>query len=128
MAIRLLPERLVPRHRLGRHVQFDARSKSFPVSPPSTQVVTRLWDRSVPAFDQGELGSCTGQGAAGLLSPEPLPVGSWTYPDKPAVFLYSNATEDDEIEGTFPPNDPGSTVLAAMKATTRLGYAKSYLW
>ena len=128
MAIRLLPERLVPRHRLGRHVQFDERSKSFRVSLPSTEVVTRLWERSVPAFDQGELGSCTGQGAAGLLCTEPFRVEGWTYTDKLAVFLYQNATEDDEIEGSFPPTDTGSTVLAAMKATTRLGYAKSYLW
>jgi hypothetical protein len=128
MAIRLLPERRVPHRRLGRHVDFDERSRNFRVAPPSPTIATRLWDRTVPAFDQGELGSCTGQGAAGLLCTEPFRVGGWTYTEKLSVFLYANATEDDEIEGSYPPHDTGSTVLAAMRATTRLGYASSYQW
>jgi hypothetical protein len=115
--------------RLGRHIHFDERSRNYrvPVTSSAT-IVTRTWARTVKPFDQGNLGSCTGNGAAGALATAPLFVKGKTYNEALAVKIYSRATVDDSIVGTYPPTDTGSTVLAAMKACKDLKLASGYNW
>lgn len=123
----ILPESHVPGKRLGRHVHFDERSLAFRVTPPATGVVTRTWDRKLPAFDQKSLGSCTGNAAAGLTVTEPFATVK-KVTETTAISIYKSATKLDDISGSYPPDDTGSTVLAAMKALVKRKSAKSYHW
>ena len=126
---------LIPEHaskdggRLGRHVHFDDRSWNFRVPLRKAAIIqTRTWDRTVKPFNQGELGSCTGNGAVGVLCTEPYRQKGIRYTEALARKVYSQATKDDTIVGDWPPKDTGSTVLAAMKALKDLKLAKGYHW
>ena len=126
---------LIPEHpskhggRLGRHLHFDERSREFRVPlPKEASIQTRIWTRTVQAFNQGELGSCTGNGAVGVVCTEPYRQPGVRYTEALARKVYSQATKDDNIVGAYPPDDTGSTVLGAMKALRDLGLAKGYHW
>jgi len=126
---------LIPEHpskaggRLGRHLHFDDRSWNFPVALKKGAVIqTRIWPRTLKAFNQGELGSCTGNGAVGLLGTEPFRQPGTRPSEALARKVYSQATRDDTIVGAWPPKDTGSTVLGAMKALKDLGLTKGYRW
>jgi hypothetical protein len=126
---------LIPEHdskhggRLGRHVHFDDRSWNYRVPLRKAAVIqTRTWLRTVKAFNQGDLGSCTGNGAAGVVCTEPYRQAGARYSEALARKIYSQATKDDTIAGAWPPKDTGSTVLGAMKALKDLGYSKGYKW
>lgn len=128
--IGLIPEQ-PSRHggRLGRHLHFDERSRNFPVSlPKGATIQTRTWVRTLKAFNQGDLGSCTGNGAAGVVCTEPYRQPGVRYSEALARKIYSRATRDDTIVGAWPPKDTGSTVLGAMKALKDLKLAKGYHW
>ena len=115
--------------RLGRHVHFDERSRDFPVAlRKGAQVVTRTWERTIQAFSQGDLGSCTGNGAVGLLCTQPYKQKGVRYNETLARKVYSQASKLDTIRGVWPPRDEGSTVLGAMKALRALKFAKGYHW
>lgn len=114
--------------RLGRHVHFDDRSLAF-LAPKGTGAVTsRLWARTIPAFQQGSFGSCTGNGSVGLLATEPFFKPGSVVDEVLSRAVYSRATALDSIRGGFPPDDTGSTVLAAGKALVAMGLATSYVW
>jgi hypothetical protein len=126
---------LIPEHpsrrggRLGRHLHFDERSRNFPVPlPKGATIQTRVWSRTLQAFSQGELGSCTGNGAVGVICTEPYRQKGVRYSEALARKVYSQATKDDAIVGAWPPQDTGSTVLGAMKALMDLQLAKGYQW
>ena len=126
---------LIPEHaskhggRLGRHLHFDERSRAYPVPlPKGAAIVTRTWERTVAPFDQGTLGSCTGNGAVGVLCTEPFKHKGVRYTEALARKVYGKATHDDTIVGAWPPEDTGSTVLGAMKALKDLGYSTGYHW
>ena len=115
--------------RLGRHVHFDERSRAFAVPlRKGAAIVTRLWERTQPAFHQGELGSCTGNGAVGVACSAPYRQKGTRYTEALARKVYSQASKLDTIVGAWPPKDTGSTVLGAMKALRLLGFTKSYHW
>ena len=126
---------LIPEHpskhggRLGRHLHFDERSRNFPVPlPKGATIQTRTWTRTVQAFNQGDLGACTGNGAVGVVCTEPYRQKGVRYSEALARKVYSQATKDDNIVGAWPPKDTGSTVLGAMKALRDLKLAKGYQW
>ena len=122
---------------LGRRVHHDPRSLAYAHGVlPKTAIKSVDWTRRVPHFDQGSLGSCTGNAAAGLLgtdcatrsgltsvtvSDNVLPVD-----ESLAVQLYSLATQLDEFAGAYPPDDTGSSGLGAAKALKKLGLATAY--
>lgn len=115
--------------RLGRHIHFDNRSWNYRVPLRATATITtKLWSRTVPPFNQGQTGSCTGNGAAGVIATAPYFKTGLRYNEALARKVYSQATKDDNIQGTFPPDDTGSTVLAAMKALKDLGFTTGYQW
>jgi hypothetical protein len=123
--------------RLGRHVHHDPRSLKYAQGVlPASAIKTVDWRRRAPIFDQGQLGSCTGNAAAGLLctdsaarpgltsvtiSGNVLPVNETL-----AVQVYSLATQLDGIQGAYPPDDTGSSGLGAAKALVKLGLATKY--
>lgn len=118
-------EHVVPGKRLGRHVEHDSRSRAFEATTRRAPLVSKTWRRDVPAFDQGDLGSCTGNAMAGALITEPFdcprPVD-----EALAVELYSAATRLDYVPGHYPPEDTGSSGLAVAKAASRLGLVHAY--
>jgi hypothetical protein len=107
--------------RLGRHIAHDVRSKNFPAE--TATVHSLEWPRHVPIFDQGNLGSCTGNAAAGCMSTGPF---THRLTEANAVSIYSQATHLDSIRGVYPPNDTGSSGLAVMKACKLRGWITAY--
>ena len=115
--------------RLGRHVHFDERSRNFAVAlPRKAAIQSRIWKRPTKAFNQGELGSCTGNGAVGVICTEPYRHSGLRYTEALARKIYREATHLDTIAGIYPPDDNGSTVLGAMKALRALKLVKGYQW
>lgn len=123
--------------RLGRHVHHDPRSLRFARGVlPASAIKTVDWTRRAPIFDQGNLGSCTGNAAAGLLGTDSaaregltsVTVSGNVLPvdETLAVQVYSLATQLDSFQGAYPPDDTGSSGLGAAKALVKLGLATKY--
>lgn len=110
--------------RLGRHVNHDPRSRRFPMRVGTVELRSVRHRRQVPIWDQGDLGSCTGNAALGCLGTDPFfgtvsdveraALGGWT--EQGAVSLYAAATTWDGFPGTYPPEDTGSDGLSVAKA------------
>jgi hypothetical protein len=111
--------------RLGRHVEHDERSKDYPARR-AREVKSVRWKRHCPAYDQGNLGSCTGNAMAGALMTGPLWNGSDHLTEQDAVHLYRQATFLDRLPGFYPPHDTGSSGLAVAKAAKLERYITSY--
>lgn len=126
-----------PPRPLGRHVEHDPRSLAYAHGVlPQTAIKSVDWTRRVPIFDQGSLGSCTGNAATGLLGTDnaartgltSVTVNGHVLPvdEDLAVDVYKLATTLDSIRGTYPPDDTGSSGLGAAKALKKLGLASGY--
>lgn len=122
---------------LGRHVEHDPRSYAYAHGVlPKTAIKTVDWTRRAPIFDQGQLGSCTGNAAAGLVGTDfngrsgltSVTINGQVLPvdEDLAVQVYELATQLDNIDGTYPPDDTGSSGLGAAKALVKLGLAAKY--
>lgn len=112
METMFLHEVPLPARRLGRHVRHDPRSWGFP-APMAGQIASVRHTRHVPVWDQGSVGSCTGQAAVGCIGTGPFTHAGTA---SEALEVYSHATSLDDIAGTYPPTDTGSSGLAVMKA------------
>jgi hypothetical protein len=116
------------RYGLGRIARFDEKSRNYPART-AAQRTSVVHTHYGPMLDQGEVGSCSGNGQAqasntkGLHRPR---TGYKTEPD--AVQCYTIATSIDPYPGTYPQQDTGSSVLAATKAAVQLGWATRYEW
>lgn len=142
-------DKLETRHPLGRHVNHDPRSLAFPVGVlPKSAIQSVEWTRRAPIFDQGQLGSCTGNAATGLLGTDCVSnpgttnveisdagaaashghftAGVHAVDEAFAVALYSLATDIDPYAGQYPPTDTGSDGLSVTKALKLLGLVTSY--
>lgn len=117
--------------RLGRNVVHDPRSRGFaaptPVDPGTWRTrALRVYD-PIPNPNQ-TLGCCTGVSKCVAFNT----VGSrrtgriLTMDD--AVVCYSRATRLDPWTGYWPPDDTGSSGLAAAKAAQALGWGGAYYW
>lgn len=126
-----------PPRPLGRHVQHDPRSLAYAHGVlPKTAIKSVDWPRRAPIFDQQSLGSCTGNAAAGLIATDSkartgltsVAVNGSVLPvdEDLAVQLYELATRLDDIKGSYPPDDTGSSGLGAAKALRKLGLASGY--
>lgn len=112
--------------RLGRHVELDPRSRAFAV-PAAADTITKVRHRRYGILDQGDLGSCTGNAITGCLNTLPLHItGTHLKTEADAVRLYSEATRLDSFQGAYPPEDTGSSGLAACKAAKNEGLISGY--
>lgn len=113
--------------RLGRHVEHDPRSLEFPFTAPAVPLRTVSHRRYGNPFDQGDLGSCTGNACAGCLNTAPLhKTGEPLFAEKDAIALYELATKLDSFPGAYPPDDTGSSGLAVAKAAKQRGLITAY--
>ena len=119
-----LAESIQAGHRLGRHIEHDARSRNFPAAVAPIADTKHLRHRA--PFDQGELGSCTGNAMAGALMTAPYYKATRILAESNAVLLYEAATRLDKVPGQYPPDDTGSTGLAVAKAAKNDGYITAY--
>ncbi len=120
--------------RLGRHVRHDPRSKAYPFKASGWALAAVEHTRHIPILDQGAVGSCTGNAAVGALGSG----GLWTalervLPNREAELteelargLYSTATQLDDYDGMWPPNDTGSDGLSIAKACQKSGLISGY--
>lgn len=114
--------------RLGRHVRHDPQSLRYQVAARSLGTLKSVrHQRRIPVLDQGDLGSCTGNAAEGVLGTSPFfeaipttvlgrPTGNAQVDEDQAVALYSAATALDGYDGGYPPDDTGSDGLSVAKA------------
>lgn len=132
-----IPERRVEGKRLGRHIRHDPRSLRYQVAAVDPATLTSVRHaRQIPVLDQGELGSCTGNAAEGALGTSPLyesladdrdrPTGDADADEDQAVDLYSLATQLDDYDGEYPPEDTGSDGLSVAKACQQAGLISGY--
>ena len=113
-------------HKLGRLVNHDPRSRGFASVVMPRPLVTTIWLRQGPIFDQGDLGSCTCESMCGILNTRPFQRNGVLYTQSDCVDLYSAATRLDKIAGEYPPDDTGSSGLAAAKAAHKRGWLRGY--
>lgn len=118
---------------LGRHVHHDPRSRSFaaPETPDSALLVSKKHERHIPVFNQGNLGSCTGNAGVGCLGTgvfyNTFSMSSQTIlTEDLAISVYSEATEIDTFPGSYPPEDTGSDGLSVAKVLTKRQYISGY--
>jgi hypothetical protein len=126
--------------RLGRNVNHDPRSRRFPVrSDVPIGSVDHV--RHVGIFDQGDIGSCTGNAALGCLATGPFwhslsessrehgplsPTGRISWSREGAEAVYSAATLIDPFPGDWPPEDTGSDGLSVAKVLKAAGWISGY--
>ncbi len=108
---------------LGRIVEHDDASWGFQATRAPALVTTLHKRRSKP-FDQGQIGSCTGNAITGCLDTPPFTHRYLS--ERTALKLYKLATILDNVPGVYPPNDTGSSGLAACKAAQQVGYISGY--
>jgi hypothetical protein len=135
--------------RLGRHVAHYPESLAYAAGVlPKSAITTVRWKRRIPILDQGQLGSCTGNAATGMLGTDSagrtatttvtisaagaaashglFTAGEHTLDEAFAVALYSLATILDTYSGTYPPTDTGSDGVSVSKALKALGLITAY--
>lgn len=117
--------------RLGRLVDFDVRSKGFPIRTLiETKTPRANYWRCRVRLDQGVEGSCVGHGVSHELAARPSEVPGLTH--EFATKLYWEAQKIDPWEGgAYPgarPRYEGTSVLAGVKVAQKLGYFDNYRW
>lgn len=110
--------------RLDRLVQFDERSREFPVAAvvPETIKRGRTWPLA-ERLDQGREGACVGFGVTHELAASPQRVRGLT--EDFAFKVYREAQKIDPWEGE---NYEGTSVLAGVKIAHQMGYFGQYRW
>lgn len=114
--------------RLGRNIDrrasFDRHHVDATRAPaPPTSLVS--WERFCPPFNQGDLGSCTGNAAAGALMTAPLRQPGWNFTEADAVKIYEQATQFNPPGEQYPPNDDGSSGPCVADALEKDGVVAS---
>ncbi len=112
--------------RLGRHYEPAPLSAKIAaaarrVTRMTLPLVSKTWRRYQAPFNQADLGSCTANAFYGCVVSEPFPRPMAVIVQPAIVSLYMAATRLDTVPGHWPPDDTGSTGLAACKAGERAG-------
>lgn len=124
----------IPQHdqRLGRQVVHDERSRRFAypaaATPdlPTTPIRHRIYGpRTVPTQ---RVGCCTGVDQAVKCNAVGNRRSGIVYGMAEAERIYSHATQIDPWPGAWPPDDTGSSGLAACKAALEAGMIERYEW
>lgn len=114
--------------RLDRLVEFDPRSRNFPIratlSDEQLERPVRSYTWSVPvALDQGREGACVGFAWSHELAARPYSVKAVT--NDTARAVYHEAQKNDEWPGE---DYSGTSVLAGAKVIASQGYMSEYRW
>jgi hypothetical protein len=115
---------------LGRVVNHDERSRGYAVPEAAGARRDVLWPRYSPVLEQ-DVGCCSGAAMVGWLGCAPhalSAVDTKAFDLELAHKIYSLATRYDPFPGQWPPEDTGSSGLAASKAARQLGYISGYSW
>jgi hypothetical protein len=115
------------KYKLGRIIDHDTRSLEYMFDTSGLSIIDVEHTRLVPVFNQGQVGSCTGNAGNGAINTSPFTLNSKVYsPDETgAVHLYSDAEKIDGGVG-YPPEDKGSSGLSIAKALSNAGLISSY--
>jgi hypothetical protein len=119
---------------LGRHVNHDPRSLRYAFPEADGAVTYNAVDhqRHVPIFDQGQLGSCTGNAAVGCTGTGAFydvlddSITAFTWDEDGAIACYEAATALDPYPGTYPPDDTGSDGNSVAMALKNAGMISGY--
>lgn len=110
---------------LGRLVQHDPRSLEYPAER-APALRSTLHKRHVGPWDQGQTGSCTAHAAFGLLVTDPYTRPGFRPTEKRIRTAYEWETRHDGLPGVYPPDDTGSSGLAAAKYLKHEGWISGY--
>lgn len=115
--------------RLGRQVVHDPRSRRFAfqaAEAPRRDITLRVYGPK-PRPEQ-EIGCCTGVDQCVKANTAGNRVKGVVHGMDDAVRLYTRATQLDPWESTYPPDDTGSSGLAACQAAKEFGWIDSFEW
>ena len=123
--VQIIPEVIrIEGKRLGRHRMLNWTQAAKLHRQDATAVGPVFHNTNLATcLNQGPLGSCTGNATAHCASSQPY---TFKCTEDDAVKIYELATQDDDIPGTYPPDDTGSTGFYAMEAAETLKYFSSY--
>lgn len=118
--------------RLARLVQFDERSRGYPVRNLVTKKTPRsyLWACD-QHLDQGQEGACVGASMAHELIARPCAITGLNMKFAREKIYWEAQKIDEYKGGEFPgakPQSDGTSVLAGVKVLQRLGYISEYRW
>lgn len=118
--------------RLDRLIQFDEKSRDFPIRSLVGEKPLRSYTWAVSkVLDQGREGSCTGMAVAHELLARPVRVQGLDERFAKETIYWEAQKIDPWDGGSYPGASPfyeGSSVLAAVKVAQKLGYFESYHW
>lgn len=129
MTLVRLDEHVIEGKRLGRHIEHDERSRAFAFERvvKESALKTVHHRRYGGPFNQGQIGSCTGNASAGAVNTVPVhKTGEKLLVEADALSIYERATVIDGFPGSYPPDDTGSSGLAAAKVLLERGLIASY--
>lgn len=115
--------------RLGRHVEHDPRSKAFALAPKIDK--TTWTDKSIRVYDpvpnpNQTIGNCTAVAKCVMFNAVGNRRKGVVLNMDNADTLYEWETANDSFPGTWPPDDTGSSGLAAAKAAQHFGLGGTY--
>lgn len=113
---------------LGRIINHDKVSKQFAFDTTGITITNITHQRLIPIFNQGSVGSCTGNAGVGNINTSPFiqatnPIFS---PDEAGALKLYNAAQTIDGNGTYPPVDNGSSGLSIAKALKNAGVVSGY--
>lgn len=123
----------VPDGRLDRLVQFDERSRAYPIRAtiPTTATPRSFTWRCDTRLDQGTEGSCVGMAIAHELAARPSVISGLTAKFAKESIYWEAQKIDQWSGGSYPGASPvyeGTSVLAGIKIARKLGYITEYRW
>lgn len=117
---------------LGRHIEHDERSRDYAYQASIVRKLRKLTHGTTGGIlNQGQIGACTGFATAKACNSRPIidPLkGDKTLTNEDGLDLYHRATIADGYPGEWPPDDTGSSGLAACKGAKDRGLITSYRW
>lgn len=133
VTVRVIPHIAHPEYSLGRHQEHHAASLDHPFTLAAPVTHTTVYYPTTPIIlNQKDVGGCVGFTGADLLNTQAYAAvrkafnRGRLYQNRDGLNFYHLATEDDAIDGTYPPDDTGSSGIGLAKALVGLGLVDRY--
>lgn len=131
MSTQLRDGSTVEDNRLGRLVEFDEKSRQYPIRTLVSDKKPRSYTwRLFDWLDQGPDGACVGFAWAHELQARPKEVQNIDYDSAMSIY-WSAQLRDPWAGGAYPDASPrmdGTSVLAAAQHLHKLGFFEEYRW